>query len=155
MPNTRQYRYLHNGENEWLNDPPPSDASESDKEAWVKEWEVIKDEAKGAHVEFTEDMFINAEYGEMPEWINVIITDSGVLPFKMARGIIGALDGAKGVVFHSHFSVDVSEEWGGWSYCRLEVGQTGAYLTVCAKHSSDELELNITEQFNQAIGETA
>jgi hypothetical protein len=150
MPNTRQYRYMHNGENEWLDD-----ANNGDNEEWQEAWQVLEEEAKGVTLEFTEDMFVNSEYGEMPDWINVTINDSGVLPFKMARGVIGALDGAKGVVFHSHFSVDMSEEWGGWSYCRLEVGQTGAYLTVCAKHSSEELELNITEQFNQAIGETA
>ena len=150
MPNTRHYRYLHKGDNEWLNETP----TDGTLEDWNEVWEDLKKEVPH-QIEFTEDMFVNSEYGEMPEWINVIITDSGVLPFKMARGVIGALDGAKGIVFHSHFSVDMSEEWGGWSYCRLEVGQTGAYLTVCAKHSSDELELNITEQFNQAIGETA
>jgi len=156
MSNTRQYRYLHKGENEWLSEPPPSDASEADKEAWVKDWEVIKEEANGAHVEFTEDMYTNNEHSELPEWVNVTINDSGVLPFKMARGILAALDGALGIVFRTHFAVDVSEEWGGWSYCRLEIGDThGAYLTIKAKHSSEELELNITEQFNQAIGETA
>ena len=155
MPNERQYRYLHKGDNEWLSEPPVN-PSEEDQEAWDDAWaEVNADKSPESKIEFTEDMFINSEYGEMPEWLNVTIDDSGVLPFKMARGIIGALDGAKGVVFHSHFSVDISSEWGGWSYCRLEVGQTGAFLTVCAKHSSDELELNITEQFNQAIGETA
>lgn len=150
MSNTRQYRYLHKGDNEWLSEPP-----QTDEEAWGEHWEMIKEEAKGIEIEFTEDMYLNSEYGETPEWINVSINDSGVLPFKMARGIIGALDGAKGIVFHSHFSVDISEEWGGWSYCSLEVGETGAYLTICAKHSSEELQLDITEQFNQAIGETA
>jgi hypothetical protein len=155
MPNERQYRYLHNGENEWISEPPV-DPSEEDQKAWDLEWENINEEAKGLKVEFTEDMYTNSEHSEIPEWVNVTIHDSGVLPFKMARGIIGSLDGAKGVVFHSHFSVDVSSEWGGWSYCRLEVGDTGgAYLTICAKHSSEELELNITEQFKQAIGETA
>jgi hypothetical protein len=71
----------------------------------------------------------------------------------MARGILGALDGAKSVVFYSHFSVDIANEWGGWAHCRLEVFEGSAYVTVCSKHSSEELELNITEQFNQAIGE--
>ena len=155
MPNERQYRYLHKGENEWLSEPP-TDTDPAVQKDWQEAWaEINADDSPESKIEFTEDMFVNSEYGEMPEWINITINDSGVLPFKMARGIIGTLDGAKGIVFHSHFSVDMSEEWGGWSYCRLEVGQTGAYLTVCAKHSSEELELNITEQFNQAIGETA
>jgi hypothetical protein len=155
MPNTRQYRYLHKGENEWLSEPPQADASEKDKEAWAIEWATINEEAKGVKVEFTEDMYISSEYGDTPEWINVTINDSGVLPFKMARGVLGALDGARGVVFHSHFSIDISEDWGGWGITRLEVLESGAYLTITTKHSSEELELNITEQFNQAIGETA
>ena len=155
MPNERQYRYLHKGDNEFLSEPP-TDTDPAVQKEWAQAWaEINADKSPESKIEFTEDMFINSEYGETPEWINVTIHDSGVLTFKMARGIISALDGAKGVVFYSHFSIDVSEEWGGWSHCRLEMGQTGAYLTVCAKHSSDELELNITEQFNQAIGETA
>jgi hypothetical protein len=152
MPNIRQYRYLHKGDNEFLSEPPESGQEDDWNTAWA---EIKQDNIGDLKIEFTEDMYTNSEYGEMPEWVNITINDSGVLPFKMARGIIGSLDGAKGIVFHSHFSVDMSSEWGGWSYCRLEVGETGAYLTVCAKHSSDELELNITEQFNQAIGETA
>jgi hypothetical protein len=156
MPNTRQYRYLHKGDNEWLSEPPPSDASETDQEAWDEMWkEINADNTPDIKVEFTEDMFTNSEHSEMPEWVNITIHDSGVLPFKMARGILSALDGARGIVFDSHFSIDISQEWGGWGYIRFEVGQTGAFLTICAKHSSEELELNITEQFNQAIGETA
>jgi hypothetical protein len=153
MPNIRQYRYLHKGDNEWLADAPPTDASLDD---WNEAWEMLKaDNIGDLKIEFTEDMYLSSEYNDTPEWVNVTIDDSGVLPFKMARGILSALDGAKGVVFHSHFSVDISSEWGGWSYCRLEVGQGQAYLTVVAKHSPEELEINITEQFNQAIGETA
>ena len=156
MPNTRQYRYLHKGDNEWLSDPLPSDASEADQEAWDEMWkEINADNTPDIKVEFTEDIFTNSEHGEIPEWVNVTIKDSGVLPFKMARGVLSALDGARGIVFHSHFSVDVSEEWGGWGFIRLEVVIGGAYLTIGAKHCSEEVELNITEQFNQAIGETA
>ena len=155
MPNERQYRYLHKGDNEFLSEPP-TDTDPAVQKEWAQAWaEINADKSPESKIEFTEEMYINAEYGEMPEWVNITIHDSGVLPFKMARGIIGALDGAKSVMFHSHFSVHVSEEWGGWSYCRLEVGVGHAYLTICAKHCSDELEINITEQFNQAIGETA
>jgi hypothetical protein len=152
MPNIRQYRYLHKGENEWLSEPPV-DPSEEDQKAWDEEWKTINQESGGMKVEFTEDMYINSEYSDTPEWVNVEILDSGVLPFKMARGILSALDGARGIVFHSHFNLAISDDWGGWSVPRLEVGVGGAFLTICAKHSSEELELNITEQFNQAIGE--
>lgn len=153
MSNIRQYRYLHNGDNEFLSEPPES----GQEEAWAQAWDEVKaDNIGDLKIEFTEDLYCNSEYGELPEWINVTIHDSGVLAFKMARGIMGALDGVTGIVFRTHFDVDISEEWGGFGYCRLEIGDThGAYLTIKAKHSSEELELNITEQFNQAIGETA
>jgi hypothetical protein len=156
MPNERQYRYLHKGDNEWLSEPPVN-PSEEDQEAWDDAWKKINaDKSPESKIEFTEDMYTNSEYGETPEWVNVTIHDSGVLAFKMARGIMGALDGVSGIVFRTHFDVDISEEWGGFGYCRLEIGDThGAYLTIKAKHSSEELELNITEQFNQAIGESA
>ncbi len=150
MSNTRQYRYLHKGDNEWLYDPNNADA-----EGWQEAWEDLKKEVPH-QIEFTEDMYCNSDHGEMPEWVNITIHDSGVLPFKMARGVMSAIDGVRGIVFHTHFDVELSEEWGGWGSCHLELGNTsGAYLTIRAKHSSDELELNITEQFNQAIGEEA
>jgi hypothetical protein len=150
MPNIRQYRYLHKGDNEWLSEPPTDDTLEE----WNKAWEEINaDNIGDLKIEFTEDMYLNSEYGDTPEWINVTIKDSGVLPFKMARGVLSALDGARGIVFTNHFDIDISSDWGGWSVPRIEVGQGQAYLTLVAKHSSEELEVNITEQFNQAIGE--
>ena len=154
MSNIRQYRYFHKGDNEWLHEPPADGTVEDWNEAWA---EIRKELAEAGtpdlKIEFTEEIYNNQEYGEIPEWINITIHDSGVLPFKMARGILGALDGARSVVFHSHFDVHMSSDWGGWSYCRLEVYDGGAYLTVAAKHSNEELEINITEQFNQALGE--
>lgn len=156
MPNTRQYRYLHKGENEWLSEPP-TNPSEEDLKAWEAEWKTINEESKGLKVEFTEDMYCNSEYGETPEWVNITIRDSGVLPFKMARGIIksNAMQGLRDMCFTHHYDVEVSEDWGGWDYTRLQIYEGGAYLTICARHSSEEVEINITEQFNQAIGEEA
>ena len=151
MSSTWQYRYFHKGDNEWLAD----DTNHNDEE-WLDAWEEIrKDNSPDIKIDFTEEMYMNSEYGETPEWVNVTIKDSGVLPFKMARGILSALDGSRGVIFHSHFDIDVSSAWGGWSFSRLEVAEGSAFVTIVAKHSSEELELNITEQFNQAIGETA
>ena len=153
MPNIRQYRYLHKGDNDWLADPSPKE-NEEDQKAWDDEWaEINADNTPDIKIDFTEEMYTNSEWNDLPEWVNVTLDDSGVLPFKMARSILGALDGARGVVFHSHFSIDMPSDWGGWSYCRLEVAEGSAYITVVAKHSSEELEINITEQFNQAIGE--
>ena len=149
MANKRRYMYMHKGDNEWLACDPPTDDS---LEEWNNAWEELK--AKCPHqIEITEDMYANDEYGEVPEWVDVTIHDEGVLAFKMARGVIGGLKGARSVTFDRHYDLDVSEEWGGWGYARLEVFDGSAYLTFRGKHSSDEVEVNITEQFNQAIGE--
>ena len=149
MANKRRYMYLHKGDNEWLASDPPTDDS---LEEWNNAWEELK--AKCPHeIEITEDMYANDEYGDLPEWVDVTIDDEGVLAFKMARGVIGGLKGARSVVFDRHYDLDVSNEWGGWDYTRLEVFEGGAFLTFRGKHSSAEVEVNITEQFNQAIGE--
>jgi hypothetical protein len=149
MTNKRRYLYMHKGDNEWLLSGPPTDDS---LEEWNNAWEELK--AKCPHeIEITEDMYANDEYGDLPEWVDVTIDDEGVLAFKMARGVIGGLKGARSVVFDRHYDLDVSQEWGGWDYTRLEVFEGGAYLTFRGKHSSAEVEVNITEQFNQAIGE--
>ena len=149
MTNKRRYLYLHKGDNEWLACDPPTDDS---IEEWNNAWEELK--AKCPHqIEITEDMYANDEYGEVPEWVDVTIDDEGVLAFKMARGVIGGLKGARSVVFDRHYDLDVSNEWGGWDYTRLEVFEGGAFITFRGKHSSAEVEVNITEQFNQAIGE--
>ena len=153
--NIRQYRYFHRSDNEWLSQP---NMNPDEAEEYEQAWGMIKEENakagfKDIQIEFSEDMYTNQEYGDIPEWVNIIIHDSGVLPFKMARGILGALDGARGITFGSHFDVTMDSDWGGFSFTRLEVYEGGAYITVGAKHSNEELEINITEQFNQAIGE--
>lgn len=152
MPNTRQYRYLHKGENEWLSEPHPND-TEADKEAWGEAWELINQEANGAKVEFTEDMYSNSEYGELPDWFNVTIQDDYILQFKMARGVIKAIEGAHAIVFSAGIDCYPSDDWGGVGSDRISIGATGAWVTITAKHSSEELEVDVSEQFNQAIGE--
>ena len=151
MPNKRRYMYMHRGDNEWLAEPPPADDT---TEEWQRAWEELK--TKCPHqIEFTEEMYANDEYGEVPDWIDVTLHDEGVLAFKMARGVINGLNGATSVVFNRHYDITISEEWGGWDFNRLEIYEGGACITFRGKHSSAEVEVNITEQFNQAIGETA
>ena len=157
MSNTRQYRYLHKGDNEWLSEIPTENL-----EDWNEAWGKIEQDNKNAgfhdiKVEITEDMYSTSEYSDLPEWINVTIHDAGVLPFKMARGIVksNAIEGLRDMCFTSFVSVDVSDDWDGWSYVRIQIYEGGAYATFNAKHSSEEVEVNITEQFNQAIGEIA
>ena len=156
--NIRQYRDFHKGENEWLSEPPIN-PSDEDLKAWEQEWGQIEQDNKNAgfgdiKVEFTEDFYITTDY-DKPEYVNVTIHDSGVLPLKMARGIIksGAIEGLRLMEFTRHFEIYVDPDWGGWSYARLQIYEGGASITFFAKHSSEEVEVNITEQFNQAIGE--
>ena len=149
MTNKRRYIYMHRGDNEWLADDPPTDDS---LEEWNNAWEKLKKECPH-EIEITDNMHASEEYGETPEWIDVTLHDEGVLAFKMARSVIGGLAGARSVTFDRHFDLDVSPEWGGWEYNRLEVYEGGAFITFRAKHSSDEVEVNIAEQFNQAIGD--
>jgi hypothetical protein len=149
MTNKRRYIYMHRGDNEWLASDPPTDESLGE---WKEEWAKLKAECPH-EIEITDDMHASDEYGEIPEWVDITIHDEGVLPLKMARGVIGGLKGARSVTFDRHYDLDVSEEWGGWGYTRLEIFEGSAYVTFRGKHSSAEVEVNITEQFNQAIGE--
>lgn len=149
MANARRYMYLHKGDNEWLASNPPTDDT---TEEWEKAWAKLKKECPH-QIEFTEDIYVGSEYGESPEWVDVTILDQGVLPFKMARSVIGGLAGARSVTFDRHFDLTVSDEWGGWEAQRLEVYEGGAYVTFRASHGSEEIEVNITEQFNQALGD--
>jgi hypothetical protein len=154
MPNTRQYRYLHKGENEWLSEPP-KDATEEDQEAWASDWELIKQEAEGAQVEFTEDMYTNSEYAELPDFINVTIKDDYLLEYKMARWLVKSLQGAQSIVYHLGIDCYTDHGWGGIGHQEIAITDGGAYVTIRSKHGSDDVEVSVTEQFNQAIGETA
>ena len=149
MTNKRRYLYMHKGDNEWLACDRPTDDTAGE---WDEMWADLKKDCPH-EIEISDDMSCNEEYGETPEWVDVTIHDEGVLAFKMARGVVDGLKGARSVTFDRHFDLDVSEEWGGWGYTRLEIFEGSAYLTFRGKHCSAEVEVNITEQFNQAIGE--
>lgn len=149
MPNKRRYMYLHKGDNEWL-----SDSANTDDEEWQRAWEELKKDCPH-QIEFSDSIYCNEDFGDSPEWIDVTIEDEGVLFFKMARGALAGIKGADSIKFSRYFDLNVSEEWGGWGYTRLEIYQGSAYITFRGKHSDAEVEVNITEQFNQAIGETA
>jgi hypothetical protein len=153
MPSTIQYRYLHRGDNEFLSEPP-TNPTESDQEAWDEAWELLKQESEGMQVAFTEDMYTSSEYGDIPDYINVTIMDDMILQFKMARGVIKAIDGATSIVFNQGIDCYASDDFH-VGHERIAIGPTGAWVTICAKHSSEEVEVDVSEQFNQAIGETA
>jgi len=149
MPNIRQYRYLHKGDNEWLDD-----RSNSDDKEWQEAWEVIRQDTPHP-IEFTEDMYSNNEYADIPEWINVTIQDDMVLQYKMARGVTKSIEDVGYIVFLKGIDCYADDGWGAIGNERISISPTGAWVTISPKHSSDEVEVDVSEQFNQAIGETA
>ena len=153
MPSTIQYRYLHKGENEWLSEPP-NNPTEDDQKAWDADWEVIKQESEGMKVEFTEDMYTASEYADLPDYINVTIKDEYILEYKMARGVIKSIDHAKAIVFSVGIDCYTDDGWGNIGYEEISITASGAWVTITGKHSNEEVEVDVSEQFNQAIGES-
>jgi len=136
---TRRFMYMHRGENEELVDSPE-----------LKQLE----EKVGYPIEITEEIYNNQEYGEIPEWIDITLKDEGVLQFKMARGVINSLDGAVSISFAKFFDVQVDPQWGAPFNPRLEIfHRQGVYIIFHAKHHNEEIELCITDFFNDTLGE--
>lgn len=139
MPSKKRYYYYGSFDEEILND---------DAEMQKLEKEV------GYAIEVSEDMYTNAEYGEVPEWVELIIEDEGILPLRLARTMANTIDGCNSISMRKYFDINVSPEWGGWVNCRLQIADRGGvYLEFHAKHSSESVEVDVTKQFNQAIGE--
>lgn len=150
MTSSRRYMDINSGENEWLSDP----VNNSREKGWEEAWEELKKECPH-QIEFTGDIYCNSEHDGPPDWIDVHIRDEYILDFKMARGIINSMQGADFISFSNGFDCDVEKSWGSIGHERLSIHRGQVYITINAKHGGDEIEVNITEQFNQAIGETA
>jgi len=151
MPNIRRYMPFHSRDNEWLASGPPTDDS---LEEWNEQWEDIRKECPH-QIEFSEDMYTTSEYSDLPKWIDVTIKDEYILQYKMARGVIKSIDGAQSIVFHLGIDCSVEDGWGNISHEEIAITDGGAYITLNSKHSSEQVEVDVSEQFNQAIGETA
>jgi hypothetical protein len=149
MPNSRRYMDFNRGDNEWLSEPPTDPDTQ---EEWAEAWAELKKECPH-QIEFTEDIYCNSEHDGPPDWIDVHINDDYVLNFKMALGVIKSMQSADFISFSRGFDCDVEKSWGAIGYERLSIHAGQVYVTINAKHGGDEIEVNITEQFNQAIGE--
>jgi len=152
MPNSKRYVDFNSGDNEWLSQPLAPDADEEETKAYNEKWAELKKDCSYP-IEFSEDIYSSCEFEGPPEWIDVHIRDEYILEFKMAKGIISSMQGADSIVFRNGFDCDVEKNWGGIGMQRLSIHQGHTYVTMNSKHGNDELEINITEQFNQAIGE--
>ena len=99
------------------------------------------------------EIYNNQEYGDTPAWIKVTLKDEGVLMMKMARGLVIDIQDFHAIQLQPNcLDISVSEEWGGYSDAHLKVYARQAWINFFAKHSNEMLEVNVTDQFNQAIG---
>jgi hypothetical protein len=140
---------LFHGENEYLSNPPPSDASEEDLAFYESEWAKLKEQCPHS-IEFTDNIYNNNEYGEIPIWVDVCIQDEGVLPFKMAKGLLTSYDGAEAILFSKFYDFSINKFR--VSHSRMHVTKYGASLEIFGK-DNEQVEVDITPQFNKAIGE--
>lgn len=147
MPLTYRYVPYHKGDNEWLAEP-----ANCNEEGWDEAWALLKGDCPH-HIHITEEIYNNQEYGEIPDWIEITIQDEYLLQYKMARGIIRSLENAQGIVYMRGFDIDISPEWGGWGFKKLEITDSGGYVTIGAKHSAgEEIEVDVSEQLTHALG---
>ena len=99
------------------------------------------------------EIYNNQEYGDIPVWIKVTLKDEGVLMMKMARGLVIDIQDFHAIQLQPNcLDISVSEDWGGYSDAHLKVYARQAWINFFAKHSNEMLEVNVTDQFNQAIG---
>lgn len=150
MANKRRYLSLWKDDNEWLASPPPTDPQELGE--WHIAWAKLRKDCDW-QIEITDCIYTNQEHGETPEWIDVTIFDEGVLPFKMGKGVAESIEGISHVGFRQFFKIDLPPKWR-LSYSVLEVYKdSGVNLRMPMDDGYEEIEVSITEQFNQAIGE--
>jgi hypothetical protein len=106
----------------------------------------------------TDDIYSNAEYGEVPDWIELTINDTAVLTFKLVANLIKSIDGCDSITMcvtaNSGPQFAVKTEWGSYPWATLYITKgRGVYLEIGLHNVSESYELNVTEQFFQSIGE--
>jgi len=112
----------------------------------------------GCDFTVTEDMYSSAEYGEVPDWVELTINDTAVLTFKLVANLVKSIDGCDSIKMcitansGPHFSVKT--EWGSypWAIIYITKGR-GVYLEIGLHNVNESYELAVTDQFFQSIGE--
>ena len=119
---------------------------------WHIEWAKLRKDCEH-QILFVEEMYNNQEYGDKPEWVDVTIKDEGVLIFKMARGVVKSID-ANAITYsnNKYFDANASSDFR-VGFSKISISEHGAFVTLYHSDSAEEIEVNITEFFNQAIGE--
>lgn len=150
MANKRRYMSVWKEDNQWLADAPPTDPKELGE--WHIEWAKLRKECDW-EIEMTESIYSNQEDGETPEWIDITLEDAGVLPFKMGKGVAESIEGVNHVGFNMFFRVELPADWSA-AYTTLDVYKGGGVnIVIHMGDGYEEIEVGITEQFYQAIGE--
>ncbi len=150
MPNKRRYICFYHDDNEWLADKPPTDPQELGE--WHIAWARLRKDCEH-EIEISEEMYTNSEDSPLPDWVDIEITDEAVLDLKMGMGVVRSIPTAHAVVFDKGFTVGVSKDWGKTGFSRLYITASGGYMTITSDSSSEELEIGISEQLNQVLGE--
>lgn len=95
--------------------------------------------------DYTDYIYTNDQDCDAPDWVEVELKNP--LPMKLAYSIIEGNPDFRSITLSNGdiFDIEVSPEWGNWSLVRLELYQHGgAYINFNAKHSSQEVEVNVT-----------
>lgn len=106
----------------------------------------------------TDDIYSNAEYGEVPDWIELTINDTAVLTFKFVANLIKSIDGCDSItmkeIWNGENQFALKTEWGNHPWAKLYITKgSGVYLEIGIHNVSESYELDVTEQFFQSIGE--
>ena len=150
MPSTCRFIDIYKGDKEWLAGDKPTDPQELGE--WHIAWAKLRKDCEH-QILFVEEMYNNQEYGDKPEWVDVTLKDDCVLVFKMARGVIKSIN-ADSITYSSqkYFDATASNDFR-VGFSRLSISEHGAFVTLYHTDGAEEVEVNITEFFNQAIGE--
>ena len=126
-------------------------------------WSYYRNLDEGEAEELTEknkhpciegELYCTNEYGDVPCWVEITIRDESVLAIKMARGIVQDVQAFQAIQLGNEaFDVNISEEWGNHAGGRLKVYAKHAWVELFAKHTSEMLEINVSDQIKQVIGE--
>ena len=106
----------------------------------------------------TDDIYSNAEYGEVPDWIELTINDTAVLTFKFVANLIKSIDGCDSItmkeIWNGENQFALKTEWGNHPWAKLYITKgSGVYLEIGIHNVNESYELDVKKQFFQSIGE--
>ena len=151
MANKRRYISIWHDDNEWLASDPPTDPQELGE--WHIAWAKLRKDCDWP-IQLTDEIYNNQEDRTVPDWIDVTLHDEGVMHFKIARGVLNSIEGVESISFaRRFFDVELPKDWKPYHISLVLYNTGGVGIIARMEDGYEEVEVNITEQFNQAIGE--